>query len=51
MPAPRTIPHLINGQLVTAGTRSGKVFNPATGEQSATVPLAAADFTSCTICR
>jgi malonate-semialdehyde dehydrogenase (acetylating)/methylmalonate-semialdehyde dehydrogenase len=39
----KTIPHLINGQLVTAGTRSGKVFNPATGEQSATVGLAAGD--------
>ena len=37
----RSIDHWINGQLVaSASGRSGPVFNPATGEQQATVGLA-----------
>jgi malonate-semialdehyde dehydrogenase (acetylating)/methylmalonate-semialdehyde dehydrogenase len=38
---PRTINHFINGQEVAGrGTRTSRVFNPATGEQSGTLPLA-----------
>ena len=39
----KTIPHFINGKTVAAGTRSARVFNPATGEHAANVGLAAAD--------
>ncbi|WP_298718424.1 CoA-acylating methylmalonate-semialdehyde dehydrogenase [uncultured Oceanisphaera sp.] len=35
-----TVGHLINGQLVTEGTRSQDVFNPATGEISKQLDLA-----------
>ncbi|WP_116475527.1 CoA-acylating methylmalonate-semialdehyde dehydrogenase [Zobellella maritima] len=35
-----TIGHLINGQLVTEGTRSQHVFNPATGEAGKQLDLA-----------
>jgi malonate-semialdehyde dehydrogenase (acetylating)/methylmalonate-semialdehyde dehydrogenase len=36
----RTIPHWINGQKVSGGSgRFGNVYNPATGEVQATVPL------------
>jgi malonate-semialdehyde dehydrogenase (acetylating) / methylmalonate-semialdehyde dehydrogenase len=35
-----TVGHLINGQLVTEGTRSQDVFNPATGEVSKQLDLA-----------
>jgi len=35
-----TIPHLINGDLVTDGDRTADVFNPSTGEVSGRVQLA-----------
>ena len=35
-----TIGHLINGDIITEGTRSQDVFNPATGEVSKKVDLA-----------
>lgn len=35
-----TIPHLINGDLVTGGDRTADVFNPSTGEVSGHVQLA-----------
>ena len=42
----QTLHHYIGGQAVAGqGGRSGPVFNPATGEQSATVPFASADET------
>lgn len=37
----RIIPHLINGKTVETGARFATVFNPATGEETARVPLAA----------
>lgn len=43
MPATtKTIAHFINGKVTEAGTRSSPVYNPATGEQTATVMLAGA---------
>ncbi|MBP9903917.1 MAG: CoA-acylating methylmalonate-semialdehyde dehydrogenase [Rhodoferax sp.] len=36
----KTIAHLINGQLVSGGSRTAAVFDPATGEVSAQVLLA-----------
>lgn len=42
----KTLHHFVNGQRVDgASGRFGEVFNPATGEQSATVPFASADET------
>lgn len=43
MAAPRHIPHFINGSQTTGTGRSGDVYNPATGEVSATVTLASTD--------
>lgn len=40
MPKLPTISHLIDGQLVSGGSRSQEVFNPATGQAEKTVPLA-----------
>lgn len=40
MPKLPTISHLIDGQLVSGGSRSQEVFNPATGQAQKTVPLA-----------
>jgi malonate-semialdehyde dehydrogenase (acetylating)/methylmalonate-semialdehyde dehydrogenase len=46
----KTLHHFVNGQQVegTSG-RFGEVFNPATGEQTATVPFASADETRAAI--
>ncbi len=42
----KTLHHFVNGQRVDgASGRFGEVFNPATGEQAATVPFASADET------
>ena len=42
----KTLHHFVNGQRVDgASGRFGEVFNPATGEQTATVPFASADET------
>ncbi|EXI79760.1 MAG: Methylmalonate-semialdehyde dehydrogenase [acylating] [Candidatus Accumulibacter appositus] len=43
---PGQLPHFINGRLVPGGdSRWGEVFNPATGQLTARVPLASADET------
>ena len=42
-PALRTIPHVVCGERVESDGRTGPVFNPATGRQTATVGLASAD--------
>ena len=42
----KTLHHFVNGQRVDgASGRFGEVFNPATGEQAATVPFASTDET------
>jgi malonate-semialdehyde dehydrogenase (acetylating)/methylmalonate-semialdehyde dehydrogenase len=41
--APPVVPHWIAGAAASGGTRSGPVFNPATGAQVASVGLADAD--------
>ncbi|KAF1709345.1 methylmalonate-semialdehyde dehydrogenase (CoA acylating) [Pseudoxanthomonas kalamensis DSM 18571] len=38
-----TLPHFIGGQRIDAGQRHGDVFDPATGQVAARVPLASAD--------
>lgn len=43
MSTPEQIHHFINGSLQGGKGRSGDVYNPATGEVSAKVPLASAD--------
>ena len=39
-PAPVRIPHWIAGARAEGGTRSGAVFNPATGQQTGSVAFA-----------
>ncbi len=43
-PALTAIPHVVGGEHVAADGRVGRVFNPATGQQSGEVALASADF-------
>lgn len=43
MPVAKQIEHFINGSLKKGSGRSGDVFDPATGEIAAKVPLASAD--------
>ncbi|MGZ9097532.1 MAG: CoA-acylating methylmalonate-semialdehyde dehydrogenase [Micavibrio sp.] len=43
MPAAKEIPHFINGKAYGAGSRTGDVYNPATGEIAARVALGGGD--------
>ncbi|WP_417287931.1 aldehyde dehydrogenase family protein, partial [Corynebacterium variabile] len=35
-----TLHHLIGGEAISTATRTGAVYNPATGEQTGTLPFA-----------